>query len=566
MRKYVKLITWRTKIKCLGIMAMAVVSSVLASIWPVRLGELYTSISRGEMRVVEDAIVTVAAFALIYLSAECITIARRVFLDCVVATHEAEIRERSVEKLLKMPVSYYSGCLSGERTAQLNQGVSGLSQLIKIFCNDILATVLTGICTLFQVVTNAPWVMAGIMVLYLLSTFVISVFQIRSQNGIRENIIRQKNGLDGQICQSISNLELIRSMDAEEYERVRLKPAIHGVSDTEKKHHRYMGSFDCVKQVCKIAFQVIVLFVSILLVANDRMSAGMVISVCMLFQQLIKPIDEVYRFMDETASSVVKARVLTEVMDSGEDSIFAVDTSEHDVADNGILLRDVAIKNPEKNKTLAFYDNLYIPGDKIVALCGDSGCGKTTMVRSFTRYYPYTTGTITLFGIDLSDYSQKELTDKLFYMPQKAFFFAGSIRDNLLYGLNRRVTDEELKGALRKACLLDSLIGKVNQNNVKDVLSLEIGEGGAGLSGGECQRLSIARAFLRRPKMYIFDESTANLDSMTADKVLNHIEEYAKNIGAGVVYISHDKNVVARCECVIHIENKADTYMESAAA
>lgn len=562
MMKYFKLMTSKTKMKCLGIIALAMISSVLASVWPVRLGKIYTEISGGGIATIAQGIVTISIFGIIYLAAECITILRRVLLDCVIATHEAEVRETSVEKLLKMPVSYYAGCLSGEKTAQLNQGVAGLSQLIKILCNDIFATVLTAVCTLVQVVLNAPIIMAGVMVMYLVATLLISVFQIRSQNGIRENIIKQKNGLDGQICQSISNLELIRSMDAEEYERVRLQPAIYKVSATEKKHHRYMGAFDCVKQACKIVFQVIILFTSIVLVADGRMNAGAVISVCMLFQQLIKPIDEVYRFMDETASSVVKARVLTEVMDSGEDSIFSVESVEHEVIENGILLRDVAIKNPEKNKTLAYYDRLHIPGDKIVALCGDSGCGKTTMIRSLTRYYPYTSGTITLFGNDLDGYSQKELTDKLFYMPQRAFFFAGTIRDNLIYGLDRKVTDEEMRGALRKACLLDSLIDKVSKasSKVQDALAYEIGEGGIGLSGGECQRLSIARAFLRKPKLYIFDESTANLDAMTADKVLNHVEEYAKSIGAGVVYISHDKNVVDRCDSVIRVENKVHTF------
>lgn len=563
MSKYFKLITWKTKLKCVGIMMMAIISSVLASIWPVRLGELYTSISRGEIGTISEAIITVSTFALIYLSAECIAVFRRVVLDCVVATHEAEIRERSVEKLLKMPVSYYSGCLSGERTAQLNQGVSGLSQLIKIFCNDVLSTVLTALCTLFQVVVNAPWIMAGVMILYLVTTLVISMFQIRSQNGIRENIIKQKNSLDGQICQSISNLELIRSMNAEGYERIRLQPSISKVSATEKSHHRYMGTFDCVKQACKIIFQVAVLFTSIVLVSTGKMNAGAVISVCMLFQQLIKPIDDVYRFMDETASSVVKTRALTDVMNSGEDSAFSVDISDHEVTDDGVLLRDVAIKNPEKNKTLAYYDELYIPGNKIVALSGESGCGKTTLIRSLTRYYPYSSGSITLLGNDLDGYSQRELAYKVFYLPQKAFFFAGTIRDNLAYGIDRRVTDEEMRGALRKACLLDSLIEKVSKDSdikVVDVLSYQIGEGGMGLSGGECQRLSVARAFLRKPKLYIFDESTANLDAMTADKVLGHIENYAKSIGAGVIYISHDKNVLNRCDRVIRVENKVNTF------
>lgn len=569
MHRYLKLMTNKTKLKCAGIIALAMISSVLASIWPVKLGELYTDISGGKISGVSQGIVAIATFGLIYFSAECITILRRVLLDCIIATHEAEIRETSVEKLLKMPVSYYAGCLSGEKTAQLNQGVAGLSQLIKILCNDIVATVLTAACTLIQVVLKAPLAMAGIMMLYLATTLLVSVFQIRSQNGIRENIIKQKNSLDGQICQSISNLELIRSMDAEEYERIRLQPAIHKVSVTEKKHHRYMGSFDCVKQFCKIAFQVIILFASIIMVANGKMSAGAVISVCMLFQQLIKPIDEVYRFMDETASSVVKAKVLTEVMDSGEDSIFSVKTEAHSYSENDIVLRDVAIKNPEKNKTLAYYDRLRIPGNKVVALSGESGCGKTTMIRSLTRYYPYTSGAISVFGNDLDMYSQRELTDKLCYLPQKAFFFAGTIRDNLVYGIERTVTDEEMRSALRKACLLDALIEKVSKHStttVDDILSYEIGEGGTGLSGGECQRLSLARAFLRKPKLYIFDESTANLDAVTADKVLTNIEEYAKTIKAGVVYISHDKNVVDRCDTVIHVDNKVNTYDEQLAA
>lgn len=569
MNRYLKLMTNKTKLKCMGIIVLAMISSVLASIWPVKLGELYTEISGGGITGVSQGMVAIATFGLIYFAAECITILRRVLLDCIIATHEAEIRETSVEKLLKMPVSYYAGCLSGEKTAQLNQGVAGLSQLIKILCNDIVATILTAACTLIQVVLKAPLAMAGIMLLYLATTLLVSVFQIRSQNGIRENIIKQKNSLDGQICQSISNLELIRSIDAEEYERIRLQPAIHKVSATEKKHHRYMGSFDCVKQFCKIAFQVIILFASIIMVANGKMSAGAVISVCMLFQQLIKPIDEVYRFMDETASSVVKAKVLTEVMDSGEDSIFSVKTEAHSYSENDIVLRDVAIKNPEKNKTLAYYDRLRIPGNKVVALSGESGCGKTTMIRSLTRYYPYTSGAISVFGNDLDLYSQRELTDKLCYLPQKAFFFAGTIRDNLVYGIERTVTDEEMRSALRKACLLDALIEKVSKHSnttADDILSYEIGEGGTGLSGGECQRLSLARAFLRKPKLYIFDESTANLDAVTADKVLTNIEEYAKAIKAGVVYISHDKNVVDRCDTVIHVDNKVNTYEEQLAA
>ena len=122
MKKYLRLLSTKTKLKCSGVIFLAFISSMLASLWPVRLGQLYTSIANKEYSALSQCFRAVTIFGLIYLSAECIAIFRRVMLDCIIASHEAEIREKSIEKLLKMPVSYYGGKLSGEGTAQLNQG------------------------------------------------------------------------------------------------------------------------------------------------------------------------------------------------------------------------------------------------------------------------------------------------------------------------------------------------------------------------------------------------------------------------------------------------------------
>lgn len=572
MKKYLALLSAKTKAKCGGIILLACIASVFASIWPIRLGDIYTGVSSGELCSITQIVKETIVFGIIFLLAECISIVRRVLLDCVIAEHEAQVREESVEKLLKMPVAYYSGCLSGEKTAQINQGVSGLSQLIKILCNDIFATVFTAVCTLVQVIVHAPGGIAGIIFLYLLITVLISIIQIRSQNGIREKIIARKNALEGQFCQSIGNLELIRAMNAQKYEKKRLKPDIYQISAVEKKHHCYMGMFDCMKQFSKIAFQVIVLLVSALMIGRGDMAPGAVITVCLLFQQLVKPIDEVYRFMDEMASSAVKARILVNVAAAGEDSVFTIASRNQAPEDTGITFNKVIITNPEKDKPLAYYDNLHIPGGKIVAMQGASGSGKTTLMRGLCRYYPYVSGSISLFGHDLELYSQQELSELLFYVPQQAFFFAGTIRENLVYGLGREVSEMELIDALRKVCLLETLVNKVSAKDAsaaaisENILAYRIGEGGAGLSGGERQRLSIARAFLRNPRIYIFDESTANLDEATEKKVLRNIEEYARKNSAGIVYISHDETVIKRCEEVILVENKIDSIAEKEAA
>lgn len=567
MKKFLSIMSRQTKLKCICVILMAFVSSLLASVWPVRLGALYTSISDGTIRTIAQGLTAILTFGLIYLASECITIARRVLLDCIIATHESEVREYSIEKLLKMPVSYYSGCLSGEKTAQLNQGVAGFSQLIKITCNDVFATVLTAVCTLVQVFLNAPGVMVGIMILYLAFTVTISVFQIRSQNGIRENIVSQKNALDGQICQSISNLELIRGMHAEGYERKRLVPGILSIGNTEKKHHRYMGGFDCLKQSCKILFQVILLVVSIVLIADGRMSAGSVITVCLLFQQLIKPIDEVYRFMDETASSVIKAKALIEVASNRSDEVFDIQTQGGTIVNNEIRVDNVVVTNPEKDTPIAGYDSIIIPADKVVALQGANGCGKTSLIRCLNRYYPHTQGKVTLFGRDQESYSQKELTDLLYYSPQVSFFIAGTIRENLLYGLEQPVSDEELSYALNCVRLVgNNHTATVIHEDTTVALQFTIGEKAEELSGGMKQRLSLARAFLRHPKLYVFDEITANLDARATSYVLSSIEAHARKIGAGIVYISHDQAVVDRCDTVIRLNNTLKKNEEKEAA
>lgn len=557
MKKYLSIMSNKTKFKCTGVVILAFVSSLLASVWPVRLGELYTNISNGTISTIVQGAQAVITFGLIYLSAECITIIRRVALDCIIASHESEVREYSIEKLLKMPVSYYSGCLSGEKTAQLNQGVAGFSQLIKIMCNDVFATILTAVCTLVQVFLNAPVLMVGIMLLYLVLTVIISVFQIRSQNGIRESIVSQKNALDGQICQSISNLELIRGMNAEEYEKKRLLPSILNISRTEKKHHRYMGSFDCLKQLCKIFFQVVILATSIFLISHGKMSEGSVISVCLLFQQLVKPIDEVYRFMDETASSVIKAKALLEVAASPSDEIFEIHSSEVNANGHDIRVEDVVVTNPEKDLPLAWYEDIVIPGGKVIALQGPNGCGKSSLIRCLNRYYPHTQGKITLFGKEQELFDQKQLTHMLYYTPQTSFFIAGTVRENLVYGIDRTVSDEELIAALQSVHLVgDDHNDTVIRIDPKEALVCMIGEKADELSGGMKQRLSLARAFLRHPKLYVFDEITANLDKDAINYVLTNIELHAKKIGAGIVYITHDQKVVDRCDRVMVLKNK----------
>lgn len=121
MKKYLSLMSKRTKLKCVGVIAMALISSLLASVWPVRLGALYTSISNGAIRTIAQGLAAILVFGLIYLASECITIARRVLIDCIIATHETEVRESSIP-------------LDGEN--RFDTSVDGAAdKIVKLLCN-----------------------------------------------------------------------------------------------------------------------------------------------------------------------------------------------------------------------------------------------------------------------------------------------------------------------------------------------------------------------------------------------------------------------------------------------
>lgn len=558
MKKYLILMSNATKIKCCGVIMLAMMSAYLASVWPVQLSEIYSQISSGEIESIVQGIQIVLPFGLIYLTAELLNIVRRVLLDCIIASHEAETRKSSVEKLLKMPVSYSTGRLSAERTAQLNQGVAGLSQLVKIMCNDVFATVLMAVCTLVQVLLNTNWIMGCIMLVYLVLTVIISYSQIRSQNGIREKIVQQKTSVEGHISESISNLELIRGMNAEMYERERLSPGIQQVSQTEREHHVCMGKYDSLKQCCKISFQLLIMGSSLALALIGFMEASAVITACLLFQQLVKPVDDVYRFMDETASCVVKVKILQELMFSPQDSVFDIPDGRCIPEDDVIRLKNVVITTPgestEERIPLASYEEVTIRASGSVVLQGSTGCGKTTLLRAIKRYYPYSQGSITLFGRDLSQYSQKELSELICYIPQSAFFFAGTIRENLMYGLEKEVSDDQLLDVLQKACLLAEL-NEQSKKSSAAVLDQPVAEGGKNFSGGQRQRLALARAFLRKPRLFMLDEITVGLDALTANCVLANLEQHAASHHAGILHISHEERVVKRCDTVIPVVN-----------
>jgi len=559
MFKIMKRLSAKLRIKCVMLALLAIAGAYLVSLIPTCLGGVLDSISRGA----GSPLNLVVSFTVLFFISEALNIYRRVAVDRVSAKYEEELRNNSIGKLLRLPMrKLSSNGVSGELTSKINQAVSGASQLMKLLINDLLPAVSVGSFVVLQCFGQAPAIVALIMLGYIACTLTVSLLQIKSQRGIRETIIRKKTKLDGDICQSITGIEQIRSLGAEDAECARLSPQTKGIRVTECRHHTIMGVFDIAKHIVKVLFFAGILIMGITLTRKGEMTAGNVLATVLLFQQLLKPIDEFYRFLDEVSACSIKADILLDIMDSPSDTAFQIldgdgindaaiaaaafgdGDSIATIAANEINIKDYEVLSPAEDRILSKSTGIVFPTGCATALVAQTGGGKSSLMKGMLRLYPLY-GTISVFGVNWNKISQKKLTELIHYIPQSPFFFAGSLRDNLAYGLEKTPDDYELISALKKACIYEEFSKPTLE--LSSPLDYFVEENARNFSGGQLKRLAIARAFLRKPKIYILDETLANIDGRTIEMILANLETHAKSIGAGTVHISHDRKIIDSC-------------------
>lgn len=544
MKTVINLLPDRLKVKSFALMVLAIAGAYIASLIPVRLGTILDGLAN-----FPPAVITlVLPFAILFLVVEIVVIFRRVLSDRLIAQYGEMLTNESLRKLTRLPKQRLEGSgTSGEITSRVNQAIEGATQLLKLATNDIVPTVFLGGFTIFQCFRQSTPIFAVLMLVYIVGSVVVSLLQISSQKGIRERIIKLKAHLNGELVQSINGIEQIRALGAEEAEGKRLAPQVSDIRTQESKHHTYMGLFDTTKQALKAIFIAIILLVGIQDISKGMLTGGALIAVFMLFQQLLKPIDEIYRFLDNISASLIKIKTLEELVSWDEDETLTVPKTDLPFTEDSICIPSYQMFSTHgDSKVISHGRNIVLKQGVSTAITGKTGGGKSSLLRGLLKIYPIE-GTVIIFGMDSKTIPHKRLIDALHLVPQSPYFFAGTLRENLAYGLDD-VSDDDLTTALRKARLYDEL------SVDGDPLDKPLGEGGKPLSGGQAKRLAIARAFLRSPKMYLFDETFTGIDPATLSAIFVNLDMHLLETGAGVVHISHEPSVTNRCAIQINLD------------
>lgn len=189
--------------------------------------------------------------------------------------------------------------------------------------------------------------------------------------------------------------------------------------------------------------------------------------------------------------------------------------------------------------------NLNICEGQFIGIAGPSGCGKSSFIKLLTKLEKKSAGEIIIDGHNLESLTRQDISDTMALVPQNPFIIAGTIKENICYGIHKEVSDEEIIEAAKKAYIHDFIEGLPNKYNT--VLS----EGGSNLSGGQRQRIAIARVFLRKPKILILDEATSALDNTSEKYIQKQIEQLQTEDKISIISIAHRLTTLKNCDSIL---------------
>ncbi|MBM4430315.1 MAG: ABC transporter ATP-binding protein, partial [Chloroflexi bacterium] len=279
-----------------------------------------------------------------------------------------------------------------------------------------------------------------------------------------------------------------------------------------------------------------------LVTISGEISVGTYVAYAGLLIWVIWPIRNLGRFIVQMSSGLVSYQRVAKVIAEPREPLDEGDYQPSDDVRGEIVFDNVSFVYPSGHCALDRVSLQCQPGE-IVALLGSTGSGKTTLVHLLPRFYDYTSGSISLDGVELRRYPRHYLRGQIGLVEQEPFLFARSVRDNLTYGVRRPVSDAEIEAAARAASIHEDIIGFVRGY---DTL---VGERGVMLSGGQKQRVAIARTLLRDPRILILDDSTSSVDTETEHLIREALQHLVQ--GRTTFIIAHRIQTVMDADLIL---------------
>ena len=460
-----------------------------------------------------------------------------------------DMKNQMYDHLQHMPHSFFTTEKQGDIVTRMNTDISGVSSVISSTLTQVVSNVATVITTLIALFSMS-WKLAlvGLAVLPLL------ILPTRSAGRVRLKLVQEAQAKNDEMNQlinetlSVSGSLLMKMFTAEAREYDRFVGVNEEVTALSLKETRSGSWFRVVMGMFTQLGPLLIYFAGgwfIIAKADASLTVGTITATVALVNRLYRPIESLLNIhVDFTRSLALFTRIfdyfdMENPIQSPENGL------KPDVTDADIVYDHVSFSYDPEKPLLTDID-FTVPGGKMYAIVGPSGSGKSTVVNLIPRLYDVVGGSVRIAGVDVRDFDLKYLRQQIGVVTQDSYLFNGTIRENLLYA-KEDATPEELEAACYIANLTDFI------HSQPEGLETMVGNRGLKLSGGEKQRLSIARVILKDPKILILDEATSALDSITENAIQEALEALME--GRTSIVIAHRLSTILKADRILVVKD-----------
>jgi ATP-binding cassette subfamily B protein len=466
------------------------------------------------------------------------------FVNVITQRLGAQMYSDGIRHSLELPYSVFEDQRSGETLGKLQKVRSDVEKFISLAINMMFTTIV-GVVFVVIYSFSVHWVIVPAFLLTVPLIGTLSSVLSRRIKVIQKQIVAETTALAGSTTESLRNIELVKSLGLADQEVRRLNATTDKILKLELKKVRYLRSLSFIQGTFVNLLRTSILFLMLYLIFTQKITVGQFFSLLIYSFFIFGPLQDLGNIINtyrETEVSLNNFRAILEIPKDPkpENPVPLADLST-------LEFRDVSFTHQTAGTPALSNISFTVERGDTVAFVGPSGAGKTTLVKLLVGLYPPKQGQIFYNDYPSNVIDLDRLRERIGFVTQDTQLFSGTIRENLLF-VNPDATDVECLDVLHKAAA-DSLLGRADKG-----LDTVIGEGGVKVSGGEKQRLSIARALLRKPHLIVFDEATSSLDSLTEEEISRTMRDVAGDREVMTILIAHRLSTVMHADRIYVLE------------
>lgn len=454
---------------------------------------------------------------------------------------ETDLRHDLFSHLQKLSFSFYDDAKVGTLMSRITSDLFDVTEFAHHCPEEFFIAGIKITASFVILSTMNIWLTLIVFAVIPPMVIILNVFNRKMREGFRESR-RKVAELNSQVEDSLLGIRVVKSFANEEIEKEKFNKGNQGFLKIKKKVYRYMGGFQSTTRFFDGVMYIVVVVAGAFFLRNGAISAADLVAYLLFVSTLLTSIRRIVEFAEQFQRGMTGIERFFEIIDIEPQIKDLPAARDLETVEGNISFSDVSFRYSEDNAEVLNHLSFDIKAGERVALVGPSGGGKTTISALIPRFYDIESGSITIDGKDIKEFTVHSLRSQIGVVQQDVYLFSGTVLENIAYGKPGADREE-----IEKAAVLAGASDFINE--LPDGYDTYVGERGVKLSGGQKQRISIARVFLKNPPVLILDEATSALDNESEHIVQQSLDRLSK--GRTALIIAHRLTTIKNADKII---------------